>query len=98
MGNVVELKTDESADVPVAEEAGEPVAAACSFGDFKDLESVPVDRRVMVVGGGICGITAAIDLGNAGYQVVLVERLPSIGGRMLQLSETFPTLTAPSAP
>ena len=46
----------------------------------------------MVVGGGIAGITAAIDLGNAGYDVVLVERLPSIGGRMLQLSETFPTL------
>jgi len=49
-------------------------------------------KRAMVVGGGIAGITAAIDLGNAGYDVVLVERLPSIGGRMLQLSETFPTL------
>jgi heterodisulfide reductase subunit A2 len=49
-------------------------------------------KRAMVVGGGIAGITAAIDLGNAGYEVVLVEKLPSIGGRMLQLSETFPTL------
>jgi heterodisulfide reductase subunit A2 len=46
----------------------------------------------MVIGGGIAGISASIDLGNAGYEVVLVERLPSIGGRMLQLSETFPTL------
>ena len=46
----------------------------------------------MVIGGGISGITAAIDLGDAGYQVILVERLPSIGGRMLQLAETFPTL------
>ena len=46
----------------------------------------------MVIGGGIAGISAAIDLGNGGYEVVLVEKLPSIGGRMLQLSETFPTL------
>ncbi len=49
-------------------------------------------KRAMVIGGGIAGISAAIDIGNAGYEVVLVEKLPSIGGRMLQLSETFPTL------
>lgn len=49
-------------------------------------------KRAMVIGGGIAGITASIDIGNAGYEVLLVERLPSIGGRMLQLSETFPTL------
>lgn len=45
-----------------------------------------------MVGGGIAGISTSIDLGNGGYEVVLVERLPSIGGKMLQLSETFPTL------
>jgi len=49
-------------------------------------------KRAMIIGGGISGMTAAIDLGNAGYETVLVDRLPSIGGRMLQLSETFPTL------
>ena len=49
-------------------------------------------KRAMVIGGGIAGISASIDLGNAGHEVILVERLPSIGGRMLQLSETFPTL------
>jgi heterodisulfide reductase subunit A len=49
-------------------------------------------KRAMVIGGGIAGISASIDLGNAGYDVVIVEKLPSIGGRMLQLSETFPTL------
>jgi heterodisulfide reductase subunit A len=49
-------------------------------------------QRVLVIGGGIAGITAAVDLGDAGHQVVMVERLPSVGGRMLQLSETFPTL------
>lgn len=49
-------------------------------------------KRAMVIGGGISGISASIDIGNRGYEVLLVERLPSIGGRMLQLSETFPTL------
>ncbi|MDF1556088.1 MAG: CoB--CoM heterodisulfide reductase iron-sulfur subunit A family protein [Deferrisomatales bacterium] len=49
-------------------------------------------QRVLVIGGGIAGITAAVDLGDAGQEVVMVERLPSVGGRMLQLSETFPTL------
>lgn len=52
----------------------------------------PSIERAMVVGGGIAGMTAAIDLGNGGYETILVDRLPSIGGRMLQLSETFPTL------
>ena len=48
--------------------------------------------RALVVGAGIAGMQAALDIANAGYDVVLVERLPSIGGRMAQLSETFPTL------
>ncbi|NIQ37115.1 MAG: FAD-dependent oxidoreductase [Proteobacteria bacterium] len=52
----------------------------------------PLIERAMVIGGGIAGMTAAIDLGNGGYETILVDRLPSIGGRMLQLSETFPTL------
>jgi heterodisulfide reductase subunit A len=46
----------------------------------------------LVVGAGIGGITAALDIANSGYRVVLVEREPSIGGHMAQLSETFPTL------
>ncbi len=53
---------------------------------------VPITRRALVVGGGIAGIQAALDLANAGTPVVMVERDPSIGGHMSQLSETFPTL------
>ena len=53
---------------------------------------LPVTRKVMVIGGGIAGIQSALDLANAGLEVVLVEKLPSIGGHMIQLSETFPTL------
>jgi heterodisulfide reductase subunit A len=53
---------------------------------------VPVTRKVMVVGGGIAGIQASLDLANSGFDVVLVEKKPTIGGHMIQLSETFPTL------
>ncbi len=53
---------------------------------------VPVHRKVLVVGGGISGITAALDLADGGYPVILLDRLPSIGGRLLQLSKTFPYL------
>ena len=54
--------------------------------------AIPVTRRAMVIGGGVAGIQAALDIAEAGYQVVLVEREPSIGGKMAGLSETFPTL------
>jgi heterodisulfide reductase subunit A len=53
---------------------------------------VPVERRALVVGGGIAGIQAALDIADGGAHVTLVERQPSIGGHMSQLSETFPTL------
>jgi len=53
---------------------------------------VPVERRALVIGGGIAGIQAALDIANGGHEVVLVEKSPSIGGHMAQLSETFPTL------
>ena len=53
---------------------------------------IPLTRRALVVGGGVAGIQAALDIADAGHQVVLVEREPSIGGKMAGLSETFPTL------
>ncbi len=53
---------------------------------------IPVTRRAMVIGGGIAGIQAALDIADGGAEVVLVEKGPSIGGHMSQLSETFPTL------
>ena len=46
---------------------------------------------VMVVGGGISGIQAALDLATAGFKVYLVDKAPSIGGHMAQLDKTFPT-------
>lgn len=46
---------------------------------------------VLVVGGGISGIQASLDLASAGFKVYLVDRGPAIGGRMAQLDKTFPT-------
>jgi heterodisulfide reductase subunit A len=46
---------------------------------------------VMIIGGGISGIQASLDLANAGFKVYLVEKAPSIGGHMAQLDKTFPT-------
>ncbi|MEE8392813.1 MAG: CoB--CoM heterodisulfide reductase iron-sulfur subunit A family protein, partial [Rhodospirillales bacterium] len=53
---------------------------------------ISVNRRALVVGAGIAGIQASLDLANCGYEVVLVEKQPTIGGHMIQLSETFPTM------
>ena len=53
---------------------------------------VGFNPNTLIVGGGIAGIQAALDIANAGYKVYLVEREPSIGGHMIQLDKTFPTL------
>jgi heterodisulfide reductase subunit A2 len=53
---------------------------------------VPVTKTALVIGGGISGIQSALDIANTGHKVIMVEREPSIGGHMSQLSETFPTL------
>ncbi|RLC71567.1 MAG: disulfide reductase, partial [Chloroflexi bacterium] len=51
--------------------------------------------RALIVGGGIAGMQAALDIANAGFKVTLVERSPSIGGHMLQFYKVFPTLDCP---
>jgi len=55
-------------------------------------KSVPVEPTAMVVGAGVAGIQAALDLASAGIKTYLVERTPTVGGRMSQLDKTFPTL------
>ena len=50
------------------------------------------DKRALVIGGGIAGIQAALDLANARVRVTLVEKSPTLGGRMAQLDKTFPTM------
>jgi len=55
-------------------------------------KKVGVEKNVLVIGGGIAGIQAALDTANAGLNVVLVEKSPTIGGKMALLDKTFPTL------
>jgi heterodisulfide reductase subunit A len=50
-----------------------------------------VSQEVLVIGGGIAGMQASLDLADMGIRVYLVEKLPSIGGKMAQLDKTFPT-------
>jgi len=57
-----------------------------------EVTSMSVNENVLVIGGGIAGIMASIELADKGCPVYLVERSPSIGGHMAQLSKTFPTL------
>jgi len=61
-----------------------------------EVKEVPINSNVLIVGGGIAGIQAALDIADGGYKVYLVERDPSIGGHMIQLDKTFPTLDCSS--
>ena len=55
-------------------------------------DTIPLTKRTLVIGGGVAGIQAALDLADNGYDVVLVEKRPTIGGVMAQLDKTFPTM------
>jgi len=57
-----------------------------------EATKVPVDNKALVIGGGVAGIQTALDLGDMGFKTYMVERNPTIGGRMGQLDKTFPTL------
>ena len=57
-----------------------------------DMIKVPVTKRAMVIGGGVAGISAALDLADQGIETLLVEKQPTIGGVMAQLNKTFPTM------
>jgi len=57
-----------------------------------DMITVPVTKRAMVIGGGVAGISSALDLADQGIETILVDREPTIGGVMAQLNKTFPTM------
>jgi len=57
-----------------------------------EIREVPLNPNTLVVGAGIAGIQATLEIANSGHKVYLVEKEPSIGGHMAQLDKTFPTL------
>ncbi len=56
-----------------------------------ERKTMPIGKKVLIIGAGIAGIQAALDLGDAGFEVYLVEKEPTIGGKMAKLARTFPT-------
>ncbi|BBB47756.1 FAD-dependent oxidoreductase [Pelolinea submarina] len=77
------------------EKAKDLTAAAVAKARFLtplEFITVPVTKRAMVIGGGVAGISAALDLADQGIETVLVEKEPTIGGVMAQLNKTFPTM------
>ena len=72
--------------------------AVAKAGQLKPLKitTVKVEPATLIVGAGIAGINAALDLANSGYKVYLVEKSPTVGGHMAQLDKTFPTMDCSS--
>ncbi len=96
MSNIREHNSWITDDIVAATQKAKALVAASVYRvrSQKPLEPVYVNihPETLVVGGGIAGIHAALELADAGYKVHLVEREPSIGGHMAQLDKTFPTL------
>ncbi len=77
------------------EKAKDLTAAAIAKARFLtslDMIDVPVTQKAMVVGGGVAGISASLDLAEQGIETIMVEKEPTIGGVMAQLNKTFPTM------
>jgi heterodisulfide reductase subunit A len=97
MANIREQDTWVHSHEPAGalEKAKDLVASAVAKSHFLtplDMIKVPVTKTAMVIGGGVAGISSALDLADMGIKTYLVEREPSIGGRMAQLNKTFPTM------
>jgi len=77
------------------QKAKDLTAAAVAKAQFLsplEMMKVPVTKKAMIIGAGVAGISAALDLAGQGVKTILVEKEPTIGGTMAQLNKTFPTM------
>lgn len=88
-GHVPSQAQDKAKDMLTA------AVARCRLLEPLQYLKVPVTKKALVVGGGIAGLVAALDLADAEVDTILVEKEPSLGGRMAQLCKTFPTMDCP---
>lgn len=86
------VTTDEDEATRKAKTLAAGAVNRVNFHQMLEKRTVDVHPDVMVVGGGIAGMQAALDIGDAGHTVYLVERQTTVGGHMLQFDKTFPTL------
>ena len=96
MANVREhcswIHTDKETATPKAFDLVRMAVAKALRNEALTRGSITIEKRALVIGAGIAGIQAALDIADAGHEVILLEREPTIGGRMAQLDKTFPTL------
>ncbi|MBP5697157.1 MAG: CoB--CoM heterodisulfide reductase iron-sulfur subunit A family protein [Treponema sp.] len=100
VANIREQDSWVTKDMPLATEKAIALGKAAVAKTILDTPltpgETPMTKRALVIGGGIAGITAALDIAEAGFPVDLVERKPTVGGKMAQLDKTFPTLDCAS--
>jgi heterodisulfide reductase subunit A2 len=75
----------------VAEDQVRAGVARAALLDKIEIKEVDIEKKALIIGGGVAGLTAAIDLAEQDYEVHLVEKSPTIGGKMAMLDRTFPT-------
>jgi heterodisulfide reductase subunit A len=83
---------DKAGALAKAKELTAAAVAKAAFLTPLETIKVPVTKRALVIGGGVAGISAALDMADQGIPTLLVEREPTIGGVMAQLNKTFPTM------
>jgi heterodisulfide reductase subunit A len=87
----VHMKDPESATTKAEDLVKMAVARVRALWPLKE-ETLPLTKRALVIGGGVAGIQAGLDLADNSFDVVMVEKKPSIGGMMAKLDKTFPTM------
>ncbi|UCH01664.1 MAG: hydrogenase iron-sulfur subunit [Candidatus Bathyarchaeota archaeon] len=83
---------DREAGTEKAKDLVKMAVAKAALLEPQEEREVPILRKALVIGGGVAGIQAALDLADTGYRVYLIEKEPSIGGRMAQIDKTYPTM------
>jgi heterodisulfide reductase subunit A len=75
----------------VAEDAIRSAVARAAVLEPVLIKEVDITKKTLIIGGGVAGLVAAIDLAEQGYEIFLIEKSPTIGGKMAKLDRTFPT-------